>query len=322
MRKQPNGDSWIELLKELPAKPLDPTAEQEILRTLRQAGASSGREVRGRGALRLSLLAIVAAAALIVVASLSGIIERADGGRWGAALFGSRPAGHAAEISPLFDLLDKDGKVVYPDRLRGIEGKIAFSEYPGGFVANSGTTVSKVFWYLWGDRQRLNGAYLVAKAVSLDTGKKFALNETRLNGPIYGADANAVTRFNPFPSKGAWRIDVELDGEPYGSIFIRVKDEYIHTESSSFLVSKDDAETGATETSLIVQGHDMPETLDVIVQPADVSGQARKLTFLRAQEYIQGMEPVTHYSGSLEFDAPGKWRIEVLGEKTTVEVRP
>ncbi|WP_372632963.1 hypothetical protein [Cohnella sp.] len=319
MREQPNGDSWIELLKELPFKPLDQAAEQEILRTLRQAGAASGKDSKRGRTRRLSLLA-GAAAALIAIASLSGIIDRAD--KWGASLLGLRPAAPAAEISPLFDLIDKDGTVVYPDRLRGIEGKIAFSEYPGGFVANSGTTVSKVFWYLWGDPQRLSGAYLVAEAVNLDTGKKFALNETRLNGPIYGADANAVTRFNRFPDKGVWRIDVELDGEPYGSIVVRVKDEYIHTESSSFLVSKDDASIGVTETSLIVQGHDMPETLDVIVQPADVSGQARKLTFLIEQEYVQAMEPVTHYSGSLEFDVPGKWRIEVLGEKTTVEVRP
>ncbi len=315
MRNQSNGDDRIELLKELPRRPLEPEAAQTILRVLGQEGEREAAKRRLR-AWRLALFA-VPAAALGAAALFSGIFDRA-----GEGLFGPRPGVmNTVELSPLFDLLDKDGSIVYPDRLRGIEGKIAYTEYPGGIVANSGTTVSKVFWYVWGDPERLNGAELVATGVNLSTGKRFLVNETKLSGPIYGADAHVVTQFNQFASKGTWRIDVELDGEPYGSIVIRVKDEYIHTKSSTFLVSKDDAETGVTDTTLTVKGHDLPETLDVIVQPVDVSGEARKLTFLKGQEYVQAMEPITHYSGNLEFDAPGKWRIEVLGEKTEVEVR-
>ncbi|MFB9278620.1 hypothetical protein [Cohnella cellulosilytica] len=316
MRKGSNVDSRIELLKELPRRPLEPAAEHAILLALRQEG---GREA-ARRRLRIGRLALLAvpAVVLVVVAMFFGIFDRG-----GEGLFGSRPSAvNTAELSPLFDLLDKDGRVVYPDRLRGKEGKIAYSEYPGGFVANSGMTVSKVFWYVWGDPEQVDGAELVATGVNLSTGKRFLVNETKLSGPIYGADAHVVTQFNPFPSKGTWRIDVELDGEPYGSIVVRVKDEYIHTKSSIFLASKEDAATGVTETTLIVDGHGLPETLDVIVQPTDVSGEARKLTFVREQEFVQAMKPVTHYSGKLEFDAPGKWRIEVLGEKTEVKVRP
>ncbi len=318
MQRLSNGDSRIELLKELPRRPLEPAAEQAILQALREE-EKRGTVKRKRRTRRYALLAVPAVAALIAWGLLSGVVNRAADG-----LFGSRPAVmHTVELSPLFDLLDKDGSVVYPDRLRGIQGKIAYSEYWGDFVANSGRALSKIFWYVWGDPQRLNGATLVATGVDLSTGKQFLVNETKLSGPIYGADAHTVTRFNKFPSKGTWRIDVEIDGEPYGSIVIHVKDEYIHTKSSSFLLSKDDAKAGSTETTLTVNGHDLADTLDVIVQPVGRTGEARRLHFVKTEEYVQsdGLVPVTEYSGSLIFDAPGEWRIEVLGEKTVVEVR-
>ena len=319
MRKLSNGDSRIELLKELPRRPLDPAAEHAILQVLREEGERGTAKRKGR-TWRYALLAVPVASALIAWVLISGVVNRAADG-----LFGTRPAAvHTVEPSPLFDLLDKDGSVVYPNRLRGIEGKIAYSEYPGGFVAKSGREVSKIFWYVWGDPQRLNGASLVATGVNLSTGKQFLVNETKLSGPIYGADAHMVTRFNKFPGKGTWRIDIEIDGEPYGSIVIRVKDEYIQTESTSFLLSKDDAAAGSTETTLTVNGHDLADTVDVIVQPVGRSGEARRIHFVKMEEYVQseGLVPVTEYSGSLIFDAPGKWRIEVLGEKTVIEVHP
>ncbi|MFC4601281.1 hypothetical protein [Cohnella hongkongensis] len=327
MEKLTNGDSRVELLKELPPRPLSSAAEQAIAQKLRQTEAAQARQSgRRRTRRRYALLAATAAAALaaVVIAAVPGLAERMTAGRWGSELFGARPAAPAAELSPLFDLLDRDGTLVYPDRLRGIEGRIAFSEYPGGFVARSELTGSKVFWYVWGDPQQLAGANLVATAVSLDNGTKFVLNEAKLSGPFYGADAHVVTRFNEFPSRGTWRIDVRLNDELYGSIVVRVKDEYIQTESARFLVSKDDAVAGGIETSVIVDGHGLADTIDVIVQRADAPGQARKLTFFKEQEYVQakGLIPVTSYTGRLEFDAPGRWRIEALGEKTEIEVRP
>jgi len=308
----------IELLKELPRAPLAPETEHSILRKLRELGGMNAQFRKRRRIWRISFLASVAIVAF-AIALFPLLSDLRSGG-----VPGNGPSEHSAEISPLFDLLEEDGSVVYEDRLRGIEGKIGFSEYPGGFIAKDEMRVSKVFWYAWGDPRTLIGSKLVAKAYNLDTGKRIQLDVSELRGAITGADAHAVTQFKEFPEKGIWRIDIELNGEPYGSIVVPVKDEYIHTESSRFLISKDDAFARELDTSLIVNGQGLADTLDVIVQRTDSPGQARKLTFVKEEEYLQAKDltHVTRYGGTLVFDSPGRWRVEVLGEKTEVEVRP
>jgi len=328
--EQSNG-KLERLLREMPRMPLRPEGEQTILRELAKAGeGGSRRRPRHRGIAvakagedgsrrRPRLRGIAAAGAGLAMAALAVILLFAFPG---IADFGGRESGHAAQISPKFDLFDEDGRVVYADRLRGIEGKIAFSEYEGGFIADSPESVGKVFWYVWGDREELTNAELVATGTNLDTGETIAVNESRLSGPIYGADAHIVTAFRPFPSKGTWRIDVALDGKPYGSITTRVKDEYIRTANIRFLLSKDDAVTGDAEVAMVLKGHGLSDTVDVFVSPYGSRGRETvKTTFEKTGEYIQAMDPITHYSGRLVFDSPGKWQIEALGEKTIVEVR-
>jgi hypothetical protein len=259
-------------------------------------------------------------ALLGILLLIPAIMDKASDNGWFAALFPKSASPTVMEISPKFDLVDKDGSVIYPDRLRGIEGKIAFSEN-SEVVAKSDETVAKIFWYAWGDPSELVGAQLVATAVNLDTGEKFLADESVLSGSINGADAHAVTNFHAFPSKGKWRLDVKLNGQPYASIVIAVKDEYIHTDSARFTVSKDDAVTGETMTTLILPGHDLDETIEVRVYPVNDRDNVRNLTFNRSAEFIQAMKPITQYWGTLRFDSPGEWQVEVLGEKTIIKVR-
>lgn len=272
----------------------------------------------------LSIAAASIAALVSVVALAPGLLDQ-ERWRTGAGIGTEQPA--AVELSRVFQVRDENGKLMQV--VRGVEGKIAFMDQPWGIVAK--VPVAKTFWYAWGDSEELLYSDLRATGTHLATGETITVNESSLIGGVYDVDESNVvtsnpTSFNPFPSKGAWRIDIELNGQYFESIVVAVKDERIATESTYFDLSRDDAIVGDIETSLTLDGHDLPETVDVIVQPLERDGEARRLTFVKFAEYRQGqgargIVPITSYQGTLAFDTPGKWRIEVLGEKTEVEVR-
>ncbi|TVY01967.1 hypothetical protein [Cohnella terricola] len=323
MNREQRGNEVLDLLEAMPRRPLDPGKEEDILYTLRHMSTSSERR---NGILLAKIVGGILAvgAVFLCLVLLLPVISNTEGiSRWFSAATPPLYSGEDAEISPIFDLVDKEGRIVYPDRLIGIKSKIAFTFDQRGFIAKSTDTVSKIFWVVWGDPAELRGASLVAKGTNLDTGETFTVNESKLGGPYYGYDASVVTAFNSFPSKGKWRIDVELNGKLYGTIVVPVKAEYIHTERYRFMISEDDALTGNNETTLIVPGHDQPDTLDVIAQLKDSSGQASRSTFRKTGDFIQSstLEPVTEYSGTLRFDRPGRWQIELMGEKTSIEVK-
>jgi len=321
MKREERENQVIALLEAMPRRSLDPVKEEDILRALRQMSATSGRRKGKFPAKGLGGIFVVGAVIICLVLLLPVVLMPEGVSRWYPGANPPQYTGEDAELSPIFDLLDKDGRVIYPDRLRGIEGKIAFTEYFDGFVAKSLETGSKIFWLVWGDPAELIGASLVAKGTNMVTGETFTVNESKLGGAYYGSDASIVTTFNPFPSKGKWRIDVELNGKPYDTIVVPVKAEYIHTESYRFLTSEDDVLTGDNETTLVVPGHDLPDTIDVIVQFKDAPGQASRFTFRKTGEFIQAMNPITDYSGTLSFEKPGRWQIEAMGEKTIIEVK-
>ncbi|MBW5444776.1 hypothetical protein GE107_01695 [Cohnella sp. CFH 77786] len=311
-----NDDMAGLIIKRFPRRDLEASASSRILSRLRQAAADEARRSvrnrRIRGA-AIALAAVLILLAMPFVAAIAGQSES-----WFGRLFPPTRSPQDWNVASKFDLRDRDGRVVYPERLIGIEGKIAFLE-PYDLVANAKEPVAKMFWYVWGD-SAVPGTRLTATAVSRDTGKRFLLNETTLNGPIYGADAHALTSFAPFPNKGLWRIDVALNGKPFGRFVVFVKDEYIHTKTAKFLLSKDDAAAGATETVLVVPGRGDKETIEVRVSPARHEGRTYVIPFRKGDTYGT-VQPITHYSGTLHFDAPGEWRIEVLGETTNVTVR-
>lgn len=212
-------------------------------------------------------------------------------------------------LSPTFDLYDRDGTLIYRDRVRGVEGRIGFLDV-GDFAATERETGAKMFWYVWGDPEQLVDKELVATAVHQRTGETFILNRTKLMSGFYGADAHNLTQFEPFPLKGIWRIDVEIDGKPYGSIVIHVKDQYVRTKSYRFVgLSKDDLIEGVY-LSLRLDGNNVRKLERIEVNAIQLNNRSAKTTF-----YLYDQ------SGSLYFDQPGKWQLEILGEKTTVEVR-
>lgn len=226
------------------------------------------------------------------------------------------------ETSPTFDLLDEDGSVVYADRVVGVEGRIGFLKRHD-FIANAPETTGKMFWYVWGDPKKLIRKPLVAMAVHQQTDTKIVLDQSQLSsGSLYGEDVNSLTSFKPFPLKGQWRIDVYIDGDFYESIVVHVKDEYVQTNSAQFHISKEDVLVGKTNTALVVKGDKNDNIIEVkatsINDPKDV--QLFKF-YMDGQGLSLDGGTETLYSGDFIFNKPGKWRIQVLGENTVVDVR-
>jgi len=318
-------DEWIDTIRRFPRSDLDQQAARRMLDALRQAAIAEERSKFRRRGWRAAAVFLIVAACLLMIAQIPNLAAKTE--RALAHWFHPTPVKPVQvwNPSPKFDLLDRDGRVVYPDRLRGIEGKIGYSENFFDMVAQSRESVAKIFWYVWDDSASKDRAlkHLVATAVNLDTGKRFELDRTALQGPIYGADAHGLTSFQPFPAKGMWRVDITIDGEPYGQIVVPVKDVYIQTDSIRFLVSKDDAVVGDTEAWLIVNGGNLADTMNVKVTSMIDKRQTRLLTFRKSGEFRDSstLKPITQYQGTLTFDYAGKWRIEAIGESTIVTVR-
>lgn len=315
------NDKVIELIRRFPRRNLDEQASRRILSDLRHAADTEERNRERRKAWRISAAYLLAAAFLIAIPFLPALVEQAE--RSLARWLAPEPA-QPWSVSPTFDLRDRDGTVVYPDRVRGIQGKIGFLDN-GDLVAKARENVSKMFWYVWNEDAdvQLTGKRLTATAVHQETGISFLLNETELQGPIYGADAHALTAFEPFPAKGLWRIDVYIDGELYGQIVVPVKDEYIQTDSFKFLVSREDAVVGNIENVLVMRGARDIETIDVRISSSRDGGVERTIPFRKGGVFLDAVtrEPIVHYIGKLHFDRPGDWQIEVLGEKVDITVK-
>ena len=313
-------DEWIDTIRRFPRNDLNQQAASRMLETLRQSAIAEERSQSRRRGWRTAAVYMIVAGCLLAIPQFPKLAAEAE--RALAHWFHPTPAKPIQEWdpSPKFDLPGRDG----PDRLRGIEGKIGFLGNDD-IVAQSRESVTKIFWYVWDDSASRDRPLkqLVATAVNLDTGKRFELDRTVLQGPIYGADAHGLTSFHPFPSKGMWRVDVSIDGEPYGQFIVPVKDIYIQTDSVRFLVSKDDAVVGDTEAWLIVNGDNLEDTMNVKVTSMIDKRQTRLLTFRKSGEFRDSstLKPITQYHGTLTFDHIGEWRVEAMDESTIVTVR-
>lgn len=306
----------LSLLRSMPKQQLQPIQQEKILHQLRLAASVNKRNLNYRSIFKKLTVAVAMCLVIFIPILLL------------ASHHPTKPA-HTPkpiqmehwQISPTFDLLDRDGSIVYKNRVRGIKGKIGFLDTE--FIAKDPRAGSKMFWYVWGDQDKLLNKELKATATHEGTGEKFAVNETELQGPIYGVDASALTSFKPFPKKGLWKIEVSIEGKPYGSIVVNVKAPNITTKTTQFNLSRDDVKVGLSEDiSLEVKG-ERKESI-VNVEASYTGDKNHVLSFPYIQDspiqYTTG-EIRTGYTGNLNFDKPGKWKITVLGESTIVNVK-
>jgi hypothetical protein len=224
-------------------------------------------------------------------------------------------------LSPTFDLLNKDGSVVYHNAVRGVKGKIGFLENGMKIVAGDQESVAKMFWYVWGKEQQLIGKTLRATATHKETGESFLLNETTLQAPLYGENASALTSFQPFPKEGIWKLDIHIDGKYFASIVIDVLPEYIQTKQATFYLTSDELYTGLKQNIMLkVDGKRQEDKLTVKA----VYNRTHQLSFTykkSAVYYTTSRQPVTLYEGKLTLDRAGEWKITVLNETVKVHVK-
>lgn len=220
------------------------------------------------------------------------------------------------ELTRVFDLLDKNGDVVYKDGVRGIKGKIGFLNPVEGFVAEDKRNVSKLMWYAWGNEE-LVGKTLIAKATHQQTKKSFILDEVELSSSLYGEDAHALTQFKPFPQKGIWNIDIQIGEQSYGQIIVYVKAPYVNTKNVTYLISNED----------IIQGKNLeiPIEIEKELEHANLEVTMRNLQTDEIDTYVfertSGFVGSTMYQGEVQFDKSGLWEFEVMEEKVKVEVK-
>ncbi|KQL52241.1 hypothetical protein AN964_00915 [Heyndrickxia shackletonii] len=306
----------LSLLRSMPKQQLQPVQQEKILHQLRLAARVNKRDLDYSGIFRK--LAVAVAICLVVFIPILLIVSHHP----------TKPA-HTPkpiqkehwQVSPTFDLLDRDGSIVYKNRVRGIKGKIGFLDTE--FIAKDPRAGAKMFWYVWGDPDKLINKELKATATHEGTGEKFVVNETEIQGPVYGEDASALTTFKPFPKKGLWKIDVSIDGHPYGSIVVNVKAPNITTKTSQFNLSRDDVKVGLSkDISLEVKGEKKESIINV--EASYIKDKNHMLSFPYIQyapfNYSNG-DTYTEYMGKLKLDKPGMWKITVLGESTIVDVK-
>jgi hypothetical protein len=223
--------------------------------------------------------------------------------------------------SPTFDLLDKDGSVVYHNAVRGVKGKIGFLENGMKIVARDQASVAKMFWYVWGEEQELVGKTLKATATHKETGESFLLNETTLQAPLYGETASALTSFQPFPKEGIWKIDIQIANKYFASIVIDVLPPYLQTKQATFFLTPDRLYTGLKQNILLeVDGKRQEDTLTVKA----VYNRTHQLSFpykKSAVYFTTSGQYVTVYEGKLTLDRVGEWEISVLNETINVYVK-
>ncbi|MGV3463993.1 MAG: hypothetical protein ACO1OT_01705 [Heyndrickxia sp.] len=306
----------LSLLRSMPKQQLQPVQQEKILHQLHLATRENKKIPEYRSIFKK--LGVAVAMFFVVLIPILLIVSHHP----------NKPAQipkpiqkESWQVSPTFDLLDRDGSIVYKNRVRGIKGKIGLLD--AEFIAKDPRAGSKMFWYAWGNPDKLINKELTATAIHEETGEKFVVNETELQGPIYGADASALTSFKPFPKKGLWKLDVSVDGRPYGSIVVNVKAPYIATSNTEFMLSGDDIKTGMTsEVSLEVKGEQKERIINV--EASFLDDKSHKISFPyildNPIQYTTG-EIRTGYTGKLTLDKPGKWKITVLGESTIVDVK-
>jgi hypothetical protein len=64
------------------------------------------------------------------------------------------------------------------------------------------------------------------------------------------------------------------------------------------------------------------QSIEVHLHPINKKNRVQTSLFQQVGKYTQvGNGPITTYNGVLQFDEPGQWQVEILGEKTIINVK-
>lgn len=81
---------------------------------------------------------------------------------------------------------------------------------------------NKYIWKFWDKKAALPGKTLTVKAMHKDETESKEILAATLAGPLEGADAHTPSELT-LPKAGKWRLDLFVDGKPYGGVIVEVK---------------------------------------------------------------------------------------------------
>ncbi|MBU8879839.1 hypothetical protein BGM26_12650 [Bacillus sp. FJAT-29790] len=226
------------------------------------------------------------------------------------------------ESGVYFALIDEKGNPHHADSNFGIPNKVSLLS-PPEWIADDYRSVSKIMVYIWGDEEKLLYKDMKIEAVHIDSGLTQELAFLKLSGGIYGSDAHAVTSFPVFSKPGIWKLQFFLEDEPYAEFSIGVKEPYVKVGNSTILISQEDLLAGVYEdVSLEVEGADLPEKLKLELFRLE-DGTKATFIFKDKTDYIKADngQNISMYSGDLTLKKSGKYRMTILNQSSSIEVR-
>ncbi|PLR98228.1 hypothetical protein [Bacillus sp. T33-2] len=198
----------------------------------------------------------------------------------------------------------------------GIPGKIAVMD-PFEWVAEDKRNTAKMLVFAWGEEKKLLKNPLKIEATHVDTGITKLLAHAQLGSKRYGSDAHAVTSFQPIPKSGTWILSFSFAKEKFAEFSVHVKEPYVNTAVSTLLISQEDLHPGTFEDIYLdVQQTGLPEQIEVKWWNSDNPIKEQTYIFKKESEFADS----TLYKGGFSVDAPGTWRMTVLGESTAVDI--
>ncbi|WP_180317087.1 hypothetical protein [Cytobacillus kochii] len=302
----------LKKMKELPAYELNGEQKTRIIKSIREQ--KTPRRRFGFSFQRAGVLGALFAV-LIIVPVL--FLENMD-----LPEINSLAAVERAEIGEYFALFEEDGKPIYLDSNYGIPGKVSLL-LPVELVAEDYRGVSKIMVNLWGNPNDLVNKDMKIEGVHVDSGFTQEMASFTLSNGMYGSDAHALTSFKPFEKQGYWNLKFINREGTFGEFSVYVKEPYVEVGKATLIISKEDLVAGTFEdVNLEVEGEDLPEQVKLSLLSLE-DGTEEVFTFSDGMDFIKSStaKKASMFTGDIVIKKSGKYRITVLKQSVTVEVR-
>lgn len=197
----------------------------------------------------------------------------------------------------------------------GIEGKIGILNTFDHFVAEDKRRVAKLMLFFWDDQAELLGKQVEVKATNGQ--QELILTKAEIGGSLYGEDGHILTKFQPFPKEGTWKLSFFIEEELFAAFTLEVLPPLPATEHFTLVESPKEIKMGNKRNMTIEGTGENKENINI--QLLDDSGKiAEEAVFVQNGEAIDAEtnEPIYFYEGKLEFSKKGTWVLQINGEKT------
>lgn len=197
----------------------------------------------------------------------------------------------------------------------GIEGRVGILQSFDHFVAKDERRVAKLMLYFWDDQADLPGKKYEVTATNGQ--QEIMLARGKLVDGLYGEDGHALTRFEPFPTKGTWKLSFFIDEKLFAEFTLEVLPPFPATEHFTLVDSPKELAIGK-KNNMVMEGTGEKQE-KVSVQLLDDTGTlADESLFVNTGKGIDAVtnKPIYLYEGNLAFPKKGTWVLKINGDST------